>query len=150
MRIVPDFPWSFNFDDGQVPVTGVGIRYRHIGIDYDLYQGLKKTNPLAARSYIYLTTQFTNVPAPVTKFDDTTPAQAWTGFKRYLGLLEKLTNQDEAKAALDPALELLKAKQVIAKWEWTGTDAIGPQLQITKGPFKVSGQRCDLQDHDDS
>ncbi len=139
VRVVPDFPWSFTFDDGVVPITGVGLRYRHIGLDFDLYQKLKAENRLAARCYLYLATRFTNVPAPLAKFDDTTPAQDWTSFKRYLGLLEQLTNQDEAKAALDPALKLLQDEQVIAKWEWTGAAPIGTQLQVTKGPRKVTG-----------
>ncbi|NIL95833.1 MAG: PQQ-binding-like beta-propeller repeat protein [Planctomycetales bacterium] len=29
VRVVPDFPWRFDFEDGQVPVTWVGARYRH-------------------------------------------------------------------------------------------------------------------------
>ncbi len=139
IRLVPDLPWSFTFDDGIVPITAIGMRYRHIGLDFDLYQSLKKANLLAARCYIALTTQFTNVPAPVAKYDDTTPAQTWTGFKRYLGHLEDWTNQDEAKAALDPALKALQDEGVIAKWEWTGTPQIGTQLQVTKGMRKVTG-----------
>lgn len=139
VRLVPDLPWSFTFDDGIVPITAVGMRYRHVGIDFDLYQSLKKANPLAARVYIALTTQFTNVPAPVAKYDDTTPAQAWTGFKRYLGHLEDWTNQDQAKAELDPALKLLQDEGVIAKYEFTGTPEIGTQLQVTKAMRKVKG-----------
>lgn len=30
IRIVPPLPWKFDFDDGQVPITWVGIRYRHV------------------------------------------------------------------------------------------------------------------------
>ncbi|HET6422952.1 MAG TPA: PQQ-binding-like beta-propeller repeat protein, partial [Planctomycetaceae bacterium] len=139
VRLIPDLPWSFTFDDGVVPITAVGMRYRHVGLDFDLYQSLKKANLLAARCYLALTTQFTNVPAPVAKYDDTTPAQAWTGFKRFLGHLEDWTNQDEAKAALDPALKMLQDEGVIAKWEWTGTSEIGTQLQVTKVVRKVKG-----------
>lgn len=139
VRLIPDLPWSFTFDDGIVPITAVGMRYRHIGIDFDLYQSLKKTNPLAARCFIALSSQFTNFPSPVVKYDDTTPAQGWTGFKRYLGHLEDWTNQQEAQAALDPALKLLQDEGVISKWEWTGTPEIGPQLQATKGTRKVTG-----------
>ena len=142
-RIVPDVtaetPWSFNFDDGLVPATGVGIRYRHIAIDYDYYASLKAKDPLAAKLYIFLTTQFTNVPAPKATIDDSTPAQAFTGFKRYLGLIEAITNQDQAKEKLDPSLGLLKEDGVIAGWEWTGTDKIPVQIALTKGTRKVTG-----------
>jgi outer membrane protein assembly factor BamB len=143
IRVVPDVtaetPWSFTFDDGLVPVTGVGIRYRHIAIDYDYYKALKAKDPLAAKLYIYLTTQFTNVPAPKATFDDSTPVQAFTGFKRYLGLLESINNQDQGKEKLDPALALLKEDGVITSWEWTGNDKIPIQLGITKGTRKVTG-----------
>ncbi len=143
IRVVPEVtaetPWSFTFDDGLVPVTGVGIRYRHIAIDYDFYRELKAKDPMAAKLYIALTTQFTNVPAPKATYDDSTPAQAFTGFKRYLGLLESITNQDQAKEKLDPSLKLLQELGVIASFEWTGTDKIPIQLVVTKGPRKVTG-----------
>src|SRR5204863_212570 len=66
VRLIPEIttekPWSFDFDDGVIPVTGIGIRYRHIPLDFDLYRDLKAKDHLAARLYIYLATQFTNVP----------------------------------------------------------------------------------------
>ena len=139
IRVIPEAPWSFTFDDGVVPITGVGLRYRHIPLDFDLFQKLKADDVLTSRVYVYLSTQFTNVPAPAAKFDDTTPAQTWTAFKRYLGLLEVLTNQAEAQAKLDPALKKLQDEGVIARWEWTGTDQIGPQLTVAKGQRKVTG-----------
>ena len=33
--MVPDLPWKFDFADGQVPVTWIGARYRHIVRDVD-------------------------------------------------------------------------------------------------------------------
>ncbi len=29
VRVLPTLPWSFNFDNGEVPVTWIGARYRH-------------------------------------------------------------------------------------------------------------------------
>ncbi|WP_235908761.1 outer membrane protein assembly factor BamB family protein [Roseiconus nitratireducens] len=29
LRIIPPLPWSFDFSDGEVPVTWIGARYRH-------------------------------------------------------------------------------------------------------------------------
>ena len=143
IRVIPevtkDSPWSFDFNDGLVPVTGVGLRYRHIAIDHDYFTALKKEDPLAARLYIYLTTQFTNVPAPKTTFDDSTPQQAFTGLKRYLGLIEAITTQDQGKEKLDPSLKRLQDDGVIAKFEWTGDEKIPTQLAIDKGPRKVTG-----------
>jgi hypothetical protein len=143
IRVIPDVAadstWSINFDDGQIPVTGVGMRYRHIAIDYDFYKKLKTSNPLAAKLYIYLTTQFTNVPAPKATYDDSTPAQAFATLKRFLGLNEKITNQDQAKEFLDAPLKTLKDEGVIASWEWTGNDKIPIQLNVAKGTRKVTG-----------
>lgn len=138
-RVVPEFPWQFGFDDGIVPITGVGMRYRHIGIDHDLFQEFKRQDPLLSRLYIYLSTQFTNQEKPAVKFDDTTPAQNWTGFKRYLGIIEAVTNQEQAQAKIDPLLKTLQDAQVIEKWNWSGTEEIGVQLNVTKGPRKVTG-----------
>jgi outer membrane protein assembly factor BamB len=144
VRVVPEFPWNLTFDDGVVPVTGMGIRYRHIALDFDFYQALKPKNPLAARAYIALTTQFTNFPTPTAKYDDSTPANTWTGLKRYLGLTELANTQSASKEKLDPALQILQDEGVIAKWEWTGTEEagggqLGPQLQVTKGTRKITG-----------
>jgi len=138
-RVIAGFPWNLTFSEGLVPVTGIGMRYRHIAIDFDFYEAMRAKDPLAAKLYVYLSTQFTNVPAPVAKFDNTTPAQAWTGFKTYLGVLETITTQEQAKEQLDPWLKVLQQEGVIAKWEWTGTEQIGTQLQVTKGTRKVTG-----------
>ena len=35
VRIEPPLPWKFDFDDGEVPVTWVGARYRHVPRDVD-------------------------------------------------------------------------------------------------------------------
>lgn len=143
IRVIPEItaetPWKFDFNDGLVPVTGVGMRYRNIAIDHDYFTELKKADPLAARLYIYLTTQFTNVPAPKATFDDSTPAQTFTALRRYLGLIEAVTTQDQGKEKLDPSLKRLQDDKVIAKWDWTGNEKIPAQLVIEKGTRKVTG-----------
>lgn len=30
VRIVPSLPWKFDFNDGEVPITWIGARYRHV------------------------------------------------------------------------------------------------------------------------
>lgn len=143
IRVIPEItaetPWKFDFNDGLVPVTGVGLRYRHIAIDLDYFTALKKADSLAARLYIYFTTQFTNVPAPKATYDDSTPAQTFTALKRYLGLIEGINSQDEGKAKLDASLKKLQDDGVIAKFEWTGNEKIPIQLVIDKGTRKVTG-----------
>lgn len=140
IRVVPDFPWNYTFDDGLVPVTGVGMRYRHIVIDYDLYRKLKESQYLAARLYIYLHSQFTNLPPAVATFDDTTAAQSWTNLKRYLDIIEKAVSQDQAKELLDGPLQTLQDIGRIKSWKWTGDDEIGVRLVVEKNPdYKIAG-----------
>ncbi|MBA4031228.1 MAG: pyrrolo-quinoline quinone [Planctomyces sp.] len=139
VRVIPDLPLEFNFSDGIVPVTGIGMRYRHIGIDYDLWKKLYAENVLAAKCYVYLTTQFSNLGRDQLKIDDSTPVQPWTTFRRYLGLLEELTTQELSQAKLDPALEILKREGIIASFKWVGTSETGTILVVAKGPRKVEG-----------
>ncbi len=138
LRVVPDFPFSFDFNNGVIPITGIGMRNRHIVVDHDYFVDLKARDPFAAKVYIYLMTQFINTNSPAAKFDDATPQQAWTNLRRYLGLLESVTTQEQGKEKLDPALEILKKDQVIASWGWTG-DEKTPQLSVQRGPRKITG-----------
>jgi outer membrane protein assembly factor BamB len=151
IRVVPDLNWSFNFDDGVVPVTWVGIRYRHIVIDYDLFQKLTAADPQAGQLYIYLMSGFTNTGAPKQVFDNSTPAQRWTEFLRYLNLDQgeaRPKNPDEAKSKLDASLKLLQDENVLGSYEWSTWDqptgqgdktAPAVRLTLAKGPRKVDG-----------
>ncbi len=145
IRLVPDYDWTFNFDDGLVPVTWVGCRYRHIALDYDLLKKLEKENPLASQVYIYLMTSFTNSNNPkVTAgqaaqvYNDATPRRTWSALLRFLELLTTVKTLDQAKAKLDPALAILAREKFIAKHAWTNPKT-GIQLAVTRGPRKIDG-----------
>lgn len=51
-RVVPPLPWSFDFDDHQVPITWIGARYRHEARDVDGQSAIVKitTIPKGTRS----------------------------------------------------------------------------------------------------
>lgn len=55
-RIVPNLPWSFNFDDKQVPTTWIGAAYRHKPFDLDGQSVLQKvsTIPKGTRSQSWM------------------------------------------------------------------------------------------------
>jgi outer membrane protein assembly factor BamB len=114
IRTIPPFPWSFDFNDQQIPETWIGAGYRHIALDDDLFASLNARNPRAAGLYIYLTTQFTNFPAPVQKFEDASPRRTWTALLRYFDLdgEGKPATIDEAKKQFDEALQLLVQEKV--------------------------------------
>lgn len=137
VRVIPDLNWKFDFNNGQIPITWVGARYRHVPIDYDLLKSLEKKNPLAGQLYIYLTTGFTNSGRPAVKYDNTTPQQTWTELLRYLDLIEKATSPEKAKAELDPLLKILADEKVVSKWAWPNKQGI--QLTVERGPRKIDG-----------
>lgn len=151
IRLVPDLDWSFTFDDGAVPPTWIGCAYRHVVIDWDLYQKLTKANPLAGQMYIYIRSQLVNTNAPALTYDDTTVRQTWTELLRFLKLLnaDNKPKTKEAGAALfDSALKLLQDEKVIGSFEWSSWDrptgngdekVAEPRLKVTKGERKVDG-----------
>lgn len=151
VRVVPNLPWSYNFDGGSIPETWVGIQYRHVGMDYDLITQLRGEDAMAANLYIYLRTDFVNFgPAPKV-YDNTTPQQRWTQMLRFLGILEgdnKPKTVEEAEAKLGPSLQKLVDLDVISKAEWStwdrptteeGVTVKEPKLTVTKGKREVTG-----------
>lgn len=150
IRIVPQFPWSFDFDNGSIPVTWVGVRYRHIPLDFELLMKLKKEDQLTSDLYIYSITEFTNF-APKRVFDDSTPRQTWTGLLQFLGLADgenRPKTVEEAQSILGGALQKLIDEKIIASAEWStwdrptaveGESSKQPRLTITQGARKIDG-----------
>jgi outer membrane protein assembly factor BamB len=139
IRIVPPLPWKFDFSDGQVPITWVGARYRHIALDFDLLESLEKQDPRASQLYIFVMTQFTNSGRPAVKIDDALPLQSWTTLQRFMGLLGKVQTIDAAKKELDAAFDVLKKEGVVAKWAWSNDMNGAVVLNVERGPRKFDG-----------
>lgn len=55
-RVIPPLPWSFDFDNKQVPVTWIGAAYRHLPIEFEGEKVLKKRSdiPLGTRSQSWM------------------------------------------------------------------------------------------------
>ncbi len=137
VRVIPDLPWKFDFDDGQVPVTFVGARYRHVVIDDDLLQSFAQQDPVTAQLYIYLYSGFVNSGRPALVFDNSTPDQRWTQFQRVLNL--STTSLEEARQAVDPSLERLVAAGVLSERTWESIPEIGVRLTVKKGARAIDG-----------
>lgn len=137
VRVVPDLPWKFTFDNGEIPVTWVGARYRHIPLDDDLFQSLTKADPLAGQLYIYFLSTFMNTEIPVQKFDNGTPAQKLAGLQRFADL--SFNTIEEGAAALDAALKRLVEVKVLESFQWQNDPQAGPQLTVKQGPRKAEG-----------
>jgi outer membrane protein assembly factor BamB len=137
VRVIPELPWNYNFDDGQIPVSWVGMRYRHIPIDADLFFKLRKENPLAADLYVYCLTTFTNANLPKAKFQDAGPVERWKELLRYLEILGDINNLDAVKGKVDPAVKILIREKVLEKAVW-GSEG-GNFLAVERGPRKVDG-----------
>jgi len=150
IRVIPELNWEFNFDDGQVPVTWIGARYRHIPIDFDLLSKLRKEDEMAANLYIFLMGDFTNF-APKRVYDDSTARQQWTGLLRVVNLAEgddKPKTVEQAKEKFGAALKRLTDEKFLATAEWTtwdretgveGETVAEPQLTVTRGDRKIDG-----------
>lgn len=145
IRVVPELPWEFDFAAGEVPITWIGARYRHIPLDFGLLNSLESREHLFGQTYIILMTDFVNSGQPVQKYDDSTPRLQWTGFLTFLNLKDDadvLRTVNGAQAALDPALAALQKEGVIEEWSWdrwsrsdeaSGSTIGGPQLTVRRG-----------------
>lgn len=150
VRNIPQLPWSFDFENGEIPITWVGARYRHIPIDFELMMQLREESPMASDLYIYLWTEFTNF-APQRVFDDSTPQQRWTDFLRFIDLADGANRPrtiEQAQELIGPALQKLIDEKVIASAEWStwdrptgveGETSAQPRLTVTRGERKIDG-----------
>lgn len=151
LRVVPDLPWSYDFDNGEIPITWVGLRYRHVVMDYDLMTTLAAENTLTRDLYMYIRTGFVNGRgATELVYNDSTPAEDWKKLLMFLGLDTEETKPrdlEQAMAALDPSLQRLQDERVISGWEWStwerdlgaGTTQTEPSLKVLQGERGVEG-----------
>lgn len=139
VRILPDLPWSFDFSDGRVPITWIGMKYRHEALDFNLLTGLKEKDPLAQKLYIYLSARFNDAGVPKMKIDNGTPYQAWSALVDNLSLRGSVGTLEDAKAKLSPALDLLVKEGVLKSYQWLADEAQKIQLVVEKGPHTAGG-----------
>ncbi len=146
IRVIPPLPWSYNFDNGEIPVPWIGIRYRHVPIDFDLLQKLKQQNPQASELYIFLTSSFVNSGLPAAKYDDSTARKSWSDFSAFMNLADAAGSVEAAKPKIDPLLEILKKEGLVKGWTWDtwkteadGNTLKGVRLTVLKGPRKIDG-----------
>jgi len=134
-RIVPNIPWTFDFDNGDIPETWVGMRYRHVPIDFDLLTKLRDETPQAANLYIFLHSEFTNF-GPTRKIDDSIPSrQNWTNLLRFMRMLkDRPKTVADAQAKLDEHLTKLKEIGVLESFEWTTWDRTNSAGETVKEP----------------
>jgi len=140
IRVVPDLPWSFDFEDGKVPVTWVGARYRHIVLDHHLLTKLTKTNKTAGQFYIYLMTGFQNDGTNRLVFDNGTIREKWSSLLDYFDLLGKVTQLSQAQKSFNASLDLLKKERVISGYRWVKDSKAGIRLTVEKGSRPVVGK----------
>jgi len=150
IRVIPQPGWKFTFDDGEIPVTWVGARYRHIPLDFDLFTKLTKEDPQAGQLYIYLTTDFVNFGKTESVYDDSTPALRWTETLRFLNLLgegEKPRTAEEAREKLSLSLKRLVQENVLDSYDFSTWERKLPggktleevRMTVTRGDRRVDG-----------
>jgi hypothetical protein len=123
-------------------VTWVGARYRNIALDFELLKKLEQQSPLASQLYLYLMTNFVNSGRPAVKFVNDSPRMTWSALLRFLNRLDgadSIRTLDEAKAALDPALQLMADEKVVAEWNWATPTPDLIELSVKRGSRTVDG-----------
>lgn len=142
VRVMPPLPWSFDFSSGEVPVSWVGVRYRHVTVDFDYFSQLESEDPLASQLYLYLQTEFTNLGTDQLKLDDSTPRATWTKLLIFLGKTESVLTVADAKAQLDASLKRLQDDGFLASWsfsEWKNDTSSGVRGQFARGDRAMDG-----------
>jgi outer membrane protein assembly factor BamB len=142
VRVVPPLPWKFDFESGQIPITWVGMRVRHIALDHDVHQALNKESPIARQLYVYLMFLWNTTGQTELTFDDRPPRLAWTSLVRFFReefAAQGLPNPTlaQARALFEPALQLLQKQRVVARWSWSDaepSDTAQPRLSLTLSP----------------
>ena len=142
IRVVPDLNWAFDFESGEIPVSWVGVRYRHVPIDFEYFKKLEAQDALTSQVYLYLQSNFINLGQPEIAFDDSTPRATWSKFLIFLGLTESVRNVPDAEKIIGPALKKLQEDGYLAgssfsEWEKNGNS--GPRLTLKKGDKKLDG-----------
>lgn len=141
VRLIPDLPWNVDFNNGEIPITWVGARYRHIPLDYKLYSKLKEKELLAARLYIYLQTGIVNGQpgnkTPNLIYNNRSPRRTFSQLLQYLNLDTEVTTLKAAKEKLDPLLKMLADEKFIGKHTWSESPQTGIQLTVSKGNRKI-------------
>ncbi|MEZ6146467.1 MAG: PQQ-binding-like beta-propeller repeat protein [Planctomycetaceae bacterium] len=143
VRVIPPLNWSFNFDDGQIPITWVGARYRHVPLDFDFWSSLNESDPQAASLYIFLQSGFVNFARKESTFDDTTPAQGWTSLLQFLDLAaDKPKTIEEAQAKLGGSLQALVDAGYLSAVDWSTWERTVGEEKVAEVRLKVArGER---------
>ncbi len=137
VRIVGGLPWKFDFSDGRVPITWVGMRNRHLVLDSELLQALNKQDKIAHQLYLYCMKGFIDSGKGRLLYDDKLPRVPWTSFIRYMDLDGTFSSLDELKKKLDPSLQRLVEEKVLAGFTWAPEGASPMSLAVERGPRKI-------------
>ncbi len=133
VRVVGDFPWSFDFANGRVPEVWVGMRNRHIVVDFDLANTLRTSDPLAHQLYLYFGKAFLDSGKSSLSYTETTKPIPFSSILKFLGVHGQIQTLDEAKAHFNEALDQLVAEKVLASYVWLGEGKDGLGLSVEKG-----------------
>ncbi len=134
VRIVPrNLPYTFDFENGLVPLPWVGMRFRQIVLDESLLDKFRQEDRLAHQLYVYLMTRFMETGAPALTIDNSTFYKGWSALLTYLDRSGQINNVDDAKEFFDPALKLLNEAGVIGAWSWSSDDKEPVRLTVKRG-----------------
>ena len=136
IRVIGDLPWSFDFSDGRVPEVWVGMRNRHIVVDFDLVTSLRASDHMAHELYLYFSKAFLDSGRSSLSYTATSRPTPFLSMLKFLNLHGQVNTQPDAQSRLNDALDRLVQEKVLASYEWVGEDD-APGLAVEKGPRQI-------------
>ncbi|MCA9246032.1 MAG: PQQ-binding-like beta-propeller repeat protein, partial [Planctomycetales bacterium] len=123
VRIIPELPWSFDFESGLVPVTWVGMRNRCIVGSSEVLDSLAEKSRDARKLYLFLKASWTNAQyagasPPALKFISGAPRDPWASMLDFMEQSAAVRDLASAKGYFEPLLEHLVAEKVVKSWTW--------------------------------
>lgn len=123
VRVIPSLPWSFDFNDQQVPITWIGAAYRHVPMEFEGEQVLKKRSdiPLGTRSQSWMGwTTLSDYTVQADVYSTENPSnkeRADMGIINQRYTLDLMNKGDLQIRSWTPRLENRFAKTVPFEWE---------------------------------
>jgi len=136
LRIVPPLSWSFDFENGYVPITWVGMRNRHIVANEAVIDALGQNVP-ALDLYLFLTAQHTNADyagrgGDTLKISQASPIDPWASLLEFMEQTQ-IDSVAEGRKFFDPLLKTLVGEKVVASWSWS-SEGEPITLTVQRGP----------------
>lgn len=143
IRVIPDLPWKFDFSIGEVPVTWIGARYRHVAQEVDGDPAIVKvaTIPKGTRSQTWFG------PTDLSNYTVTADVKAQAGPAKLpdMGIIAQrytldLMGESQKLQIRTWAAQLRMAKSVTVEWQSGVWYTLKLQASVDNGVAVLKGK----------